>query len=294
MESKITNPLSSDYNENTDNQLITEVLNGSTKSLEALIKRHQDYIYNLAQKMVLSPFDAEDITQEVLIKIITKLSQFNGKSSFRTWLYRITINHILKMKKQWLESEITSFDNYGSQLDSITNATLTPQEEEEMKDLIIESKLACMNGMLLCLDREQRIVYVLGEVFQIGHKLGAELLGMSKDNFRQKLSRARNDLRHFMGQKCGLINENNPCRCSKKTKGFINAGWVDPSKMKFNTAYLKQIKEIIPNKSKELDDIIETRYDSLFYEDPFQEKDHITRLMKGILKDNKIKGIFNI
>jgi RNA polymerase sigma factor (sigma-70 family) len=49
--------------------------------------------------MTLSPFDAEDVTQEVLIKVITKLSQFKGKSNFRTWLYRITFNHFLKMKK---------------------------------------------------------------------------------------------------------------------------------------------------------------------------------------------------
>ena len=62
--------------------------------------------------MVLSPFDAEDVTQEVLIKVITNLSKFEGKSQFRTWLYKIVVNHILNMKKRQLENIITTFDNY--------------------------------------------------------------------------------------------------------------------------------------------------------------------------------------
>ena len=91
------NPFEISYDNSIDLRLIDEALKGSSKSLEQLIKRHQHYIYNVALKMVLSPFDAEDITQEVLIKVVTKLSQFEGKSDFRTWLYRITFNHFLKI-----------------------------------------------------------------------------------------------------------------------------------------------------------------------------------------------------
>jgi RNA polymerase sigma factor (sigma-70 family) len=82
-----------------DEQLIEEALLGNKKSLEDLIYRHQAWIYNIALRMVFYPQEAEDITQEVLIKIITKLSTFRKESSFRTWAYRIVINQVLNMKK---------------------------------------------------------------------------------------------------------------------------------------------------------------------------------------------------
>jgi DNA-directed RNA polymerase specialized sigma24 family protein len=63
--------------------------------------------------------------------------------------------------------------------------------------------------MPLC---EQRIVYVLGEIFGATDRLGAELLDISRDSFRQKLARARRDLCNFMQDKCGLVKASNPCR----------------------------------------------------------------------------------
>ena len=70
----------------TDNKLVQSALQGSQVALETLIKRHQGWIYNIAFRMVWHPQDAEDVTQEILIKIITKLATFKGASSFRTWV----------------------------------------------------------------------------------------------------------------------------------------------------------------------------------------------------------------
>jgi RNA polymerase sigma factor (sigma-70 family) len=288
------NPFSNNYGDKSDKELIQQSLEGSKAALEALIKRHQHYIYNVAHKMVLSPYDAEDITQEVLIKVITKLSQFKGESNFRTWLYRITFNHFLQMKKYWLEDNITTFDDYGKQLDSISDNELTTLEKAELKDFIEDAKLGCMNGMLLCLEREQRLVYVLGEIFGIDHNLGSQLLEMSKDNFRQKLSRARKDLYQFMNNKCGLINSNNPCRCHKKTMGFIKAGWVDKEKLKFNADYISKINQVAKEKSVDLDNELETKYATLFSDQPFQEKEHSDKLLNNILKDRNVTAIFNL
>lgn len=288
------NPFLNNYSDKSDNELIAQSLVGSKASLEALIKRHQHYIYNVAHKMVLSPYDAEDITQEVLIKVITKLSQFKGESNFRTWLYRITFNHFMQMKKHWLEDNITTFDDYGKQLDYIADSELSTLEKAELKDFIEDAKLGCMNGMLLCLDREQRLVYVLGEIFGIDHNLGSQLLEISKDNFRQKLSRARKDLYQFMNNKCGLVNSNNPCRCHKKTLGLIKAGWVDKDKLKFNTDYIRKICQVAKKKSEDLDSELETKYAMLFKDQPFQEKEHTEKLLFNILRDKNVKAIFNL
>ena len=62
--------------------------------------------------------------------------------------------------------------------------------------------------------RQPRLVYVLGEIFGVTDAIGAELLEISRQNFRQKLSRARRDLHSFMQNQCGLVNTQNPCRCA--------------------------------------------------------------------------------
>ena len=290
----IDNPFSTTYSETEDLQLIDKALNGSKDALEDLIRRHQDYIYNVALRMVLNPLDAEDLTQEVLVKVITKLSQFQGKSSFQTWLYRITFNHFLNTKKKRMEGAITTFEAYGQELDSIPTQSLSVEEQIEIAEQIEEAKLSCMSGMLLCLDRDQRLVYILGEIFAVEHHLGAELLEISKTNFRKRLERARRDLCNFMQQKCGLINHDNPCRCARKTKGFIVAGWVHPTHMRFNTDYVKRIEDVVQQKDSELHHLIDVDYQMLFQEHPFQEKHVVQQLHQSILANPKVQDIFEL
>jgi RNA polymerase sigma factor (sigma-70 family) len=277
-----------------DKKLIMEALGGSKTALEHLLNRHYNFIYNLALRYVLSPDDAQDLTQEVIIKVITKLSQFNQQSEFRTWLYRIVFNHFLNSKKRKMEYAVVSFDEYEKALDNIPNISLSISEEEELKEKVEDAKIGCMTGMLLCLNREQRLVYVLGEVFEIDSKTGSVLLEISTDNYRQILSRARKDLYHFMNNKCGLINTENPCRCPKKTKGFIKAGWVNESNLQFNNHFLKRISEIAVKKSNQCDNILEEKYGALFKEHPYYDRDKSTELLYSLIDDNELKSIFNL
>jgi hypothetical protein len=127
------------------------------------------------------------------------------------------------------------------------------------------------------------LVYILGEIFNIDHTFGSQMLNITKDNFRQKLSRARKDLYSFMNNKCGLVNKSNPCRCDRKTKSFIKAGWVEKDNLKFNTSYLKKISEIAPLKYEELIDSESYQYAKLYKELPFQEKEHSKKIILDVL-----------
>ncbi|MEO1257217.1 MAG: sigma-70 family RNA polymerase sigma factor [Bacteroidota bacterium] len=290
----INNPLSTTYDGSADQRLIEAALGGSGQALEQLVRRHQHFIYNVALKMMLNPADAEDLTQEALIKMVTKLSQFQGRSNFRTWLYRITFNHFLNTKKNSMETAITSFEEYGHELDRVTDQTMTKEEEIAFKELITEARLSCMSGMLLCLNREQRLVYILGEIFNVDHKTGSEMLEITKANFRKRLERARRDLYQFMQNKCGLLNQANPCRCARKTKGFIEAGWVDKDRMKYNTNFLNDILDVVEKKDDVLSDLLEDRYKTLFQKTPFQEKEHRERLMRSVLMDKEVRKLFRL
>src|SRR5512136_2138906 len=112
-----------DETQPNDMELVVLAQHGQREALETLLQRHQDWIYNIALRMVGSPQDAEDVTQEILIKLLTKLSTFQGKSSFRTWLYRIVANHAINMKKQPREYFFASFQHHANVRD------LTPDQD---------------------------------------------------------------------------------------------------------------------------------------------------------------------
>src|SRR6187399_2610460 len=97
---------------------------GDRGALDALLTRHQPWIYNVALRMVYLPQDAEDASQEILIKVVTKLGSFAGRSSFRTWLYRIAVNHLLNLRRTRAEEMGWTFDRYGQGLDAAPDTDL--------------------------------------------------------------------------------------------------------------------------------------------------------------------------
>lgn len=292
----MTNPfLEKNESESTDNELVTSAVSGNKKSLELLVKRHQAWIYNIALKMVWDPVDAEDVTQETLIRIITKLSTFRQESSFRTWAYRIAANYVINMKKRRMELHYTSLEKYGEQILSSRDTDLPDQNSVpvDVNLLIEETKIGCMNAMLLCLDREQRLIFILGNMFNVNDVTGSEIMEMSKDNFRQKLSRARKQLSNFMNDKCGLMKKDNPCHCSKKTKLMIDAGHVIPEKLLFSKNYIYTIEKVTPEKVENFNNLFEEKATKLFREHPFQESPDFVNSLNEILSHKEFRSIFN-
>jgi hypothetical protein len=155
-------------------------------------------------------------------------------------------------------------------------------------------RIGCTNAMLLCLDREQRIIFILSEMFDIDHKLGSEILGITPGNFRIKVMRVRQDFYNWMNNRCGLINQANPCRCAKKTKAFIDAGYVDPNNLKFNTNYKKRINELAQEKAIPLVNTMEDLHRNIFKQDPFQELPTPKRIVDEVLNNNLIKEILSL
>lgn len=283
------NPFAETIDETTDSELIEKSKNGSQAAVEKLILRHQAWIYNIALRMVFYPHDAEEVTQEVLIKAITRLSTFNGESTFRTWLYRIATNHVLNMKRRGGELQTQSFSGYGNAINGVPDLDLPDPKAVpvEVPLLVEEAKISCTMGMLLCLDRKQRLIFVLAEVFGVSDTVGSEILDMSPDNFRQSLSRARRDLYQFMNNQCGLINASNPCRCHKKTKGFIDAGHVDPNGMTFSSPRVTKIRSVASDTYAQIDNVFDQQYAALFRDHPFLEpKDQILWLRKMLENRN--------
>lgn len=96
----IGNPLAeSPATDPEDRALVLRAKSGDRAALEEPVRRHQAWIYSIDVRMLYHPQDAEDATQEILVKALTALSSYEGRSSFRTWLYRIVVNHVLNAKR---------------------------------------------------------------------------------------------------------------------------------------------------------------------------------------------------
>lgn len=240
--------------EETDENLVARSRAGDMDALDALVRRHQSWVFNLALRMVWRRDLAEDATQEILIKAVTKLGTFAGRSAFRTWLHRIAVNHLIDIRKSEMEEKAMTFSDIGASLDGLRDEDLPDPRTlpVETAILIEEAKLGCVTAMLMCLDRRQRLAFILGEVFGESSEAGAAAMDVSPENFRQLLSRARRDLYQFMNGKCGLVNTANPCRCARKASGFIRNGWLDPDRLEFSKDRIAAVREIAADRLDEL------------------------------------------
>jgi RNA polymerase sigma factor (sigma-70 family) len=220
--------------EQTIDQQIEAARRGDRAALEELIRAVQDRIYNLAMRMLGHPQDAQDATQEILVKMITHLGDFRGESAFSTWVYRIAINTLLNTHKRQEERQTESFEQLAARIEAgVTWTTGERQPDIDERLLAEEIKIGCTQGMLLCLDRDHRIAYILGELFEVSSQQGAEILEITSQAFRQRLSRARKLLRAFLQQHCGLIDPANPCRCQKQIAPCMASGRLHPDRLLF-------------------------------------------------------------
>jgi RNA polymerase sigma factor (sigma-70 family) len=288
-------PFRSDDGEDArDRELVQAARAGSSEALEELIRRHQGFLHNLSLRMLYAPQDAEDATQEILVKAVTKLDGFEGRSRFRTWLYRIAVNHLLNLRRMPREGRLT-FAGFAKGLDEAPEEELPDQHQVpvDLKLLVEEARLGCTMAMLLCLDREQRLVYVLGEILGATDAVGAEVMDIGRDAFRQKLSRARKDLHGFMNEKCGLVNAANPCRCQRKTRAFMRAGYVDPANLLFARDRVRQVKEVAVRSNPALQG-----YDGvcaeIYREQPFQEPRDVAARVRRVVESAEFRETFRV
>lgn len=226
--------------------LVEKAQNGDRRSLERLIVEIKDLVYNLALRMLLYPMDAQDATQEILVKIVTHLSTFKGDSRFQTWVYRVATNYLLTEKAKKSMEFALSFEAYGQQFIDAGHSETIAYTQNKGEQLLLEEevKVSCTHGMLLCLNEPNRMVYILGVILEFNSIEGAEILSITHGNFRKQLSRSKTKLRNFLEAKCGLANPKNPCKCTKKIDYLINEKIINPAALRFASQKERSIELI--------------------------------------------------
>lgn len=210
---------------------------GDRAALEAVVRAVQPQVHGLAWRFLWHPEDAEDATQEILVRLVTRLSSFRGESRFRTWMFQVACNALRTMRRRRMEERAMTAEAFAADLaEGLSDAPIATSPSVDEALLLEEVKVGCTTAMLVCLDREQRLAYILGEILELDHRTAAAALEVTPDAYRQRLSRARAAIVGLMRARCGLAHPENPCRCRRRVATAMARGHVDPQRLLFATS----------------------------------------------------------
>ena len=215
-------------------QVVARAVEGSGEALEEVVRRIQDQVYGLSLRMLFHPLEAEDASQEILIKVITNLKSFRFQGSFRGWVFRIASNHLKRARKCMLERVGYDYERAQAHIDRAQARGWFSRPLEAPEALLeVEMRSACTQALLMTLDRAHRLVFILAVVMEVSSREGAEILEITPAAFRQRLSRGRRRILEFLRSNCGLFQRDNPCTCSALAAGRVRQGWLNPERLLF-------------------------------------------------------------
>ena len=173
---------------------ITKILKGDTKSFAVLVDRYKDLVFTLALRMLKNREEAEEVSQDVFIKVYKSLSKFKGDSKFSTWIYRITYNSCLDtLKKYKQEYQMIPIDDYTEHqvmiIDNAFDALVEKEQKQAIEDCL--HRLPSKDSFLLTLYyfEEQS----LDEI--------SKILGLTANNAKVKLFRSRKKLTSILKER---------------------------------------------------------------------------------------------
>jgi RNA polymerase sigma factor (sigma-70 family) len=193
--------------------LAARAVTGDGRALSELCRALEGPVFRLCLRMLGDPTDAEDAAQDILVKVVTNLSQFQGQSALTTWVHTIAVRHLWAMKKSRAEERAVDGDTFARMLEQGLAFGATRPDSVEDRAFVDEVRLSCTQGMLMMLGREERLALVLVELLGLEGEEAAAVAGSTHEAFRQRLSRAREKLGGFLRAHCGLVDPERPCRC---------------------------------------------------------------------------------
>ena len=269
--------------------LVHKATEGDKKALETLVADVQDIVFNLSLRMLGTFADAEDAAQDILLKKITHLSSFKGGSAFTTWVFSIAVNHLKNYKKHMFARYPLSFEYYGDDIENGKIQDVPDLTQNVEKDILAEElKMSCTNVMLQCLDAESRCIFILGTMFKIDSRIAGDILGMTPEAYRQRLSRVRKKMAEFLGQYCGEYG-NGRCKCRDRVNYAIQSHRLNPLGLDYVAAAEIPVETMLDVKNA-MEDIDDLSQDFSFCK-PYQSSERTKHLIKEFLDSTQLSVI---
>ncbi len=271
--------------------LVDKAAEGDKEALETLVAGMQDLVFNLSLRMLGTFADAQDAAQDILLKMITHLSSYRGGSSFTTWVFSIAVNHLKNYKKHMFARRPLSFEYYGDDIKNGNVQDVPDLTQNVEKNILAEElKMSCTNVMLQCLDTESRCIFILGTMFKLDSRIAGEILEMTPENYRQRLSRIRRKMADFLEQYCGEYGGGR-CRCKDRVNYAIQNHRINPVQLDYTAAVEISVDTMLDVKNA-MEDIDELSQDFSFCR-PYRSPGHVKQLIQEFLESTQFSIIKN-
>ncbi len=172
------------------NEIILRAAEGQIEAFEEIYKVSSGYVYTVAFRVTNNREDAEEVTQDVFIKIYRNLKKFQFRSSFKTWAYRITVNMAINLinRRKRKKGKTVSYD------EDIDHKTSMERSEERIAEDTKKDNEELVENMLKILPPKLRTCIVLKDIEGLRYKEISEILKININTVRSRLKRARERL----------------------------------------------------------------------------------------------------
>ena len=209
-----------------------------------------------------------------------------GDSAFTTWVFRIAVNHLKNYKKHMFAHHPLSFEYYGNDIENGKIEDVPDLTQNVEKDILAEElKMSCTNVMLQCLDMESRCIFILGKMFKIDSRIAGDILEMTPEAYRQRLSRIRKKMADFLGEYCGEYGRGR-CKCKERVNYAIQSHRINPLQLDYMKATEIPIQTMIDVKNA-MEDIDGLSQDFSFCK-PYQSPERTRYLIQEFLDSKQL------
>ncbi len=181
--------------QSSDSEIISDFLKGNSSSFNFIVLKYQKKVYWVVRRMVLDHDDADDITQEVFIKLYRTMSDFRGESSLFTYLYKIAVNYSLNhLKKN---------RNKFEKLKNIDEESYNIKDSSQGQDAVMAEKERekLLKDAMLALPDQQRAVFSLRFYDELSYEEISKILGKSVGGMKANYFHALKKIQSFLLEK---------------------------------------------------------------------------------------------
>src|SRR5215831_10410238 len=177
----------------TENELIGRIKEGEKELYEILIRRNNPYLYKVGMSYGFNHQDVEDLMQDTFVSAFINLGKFEGRSTFKTWLVRIMLNHCYqKVNKSSHKNEKLMETNFNEQVVPVFHE----QQQADALKVVTNKEVSQIIGQALVqIPVDYRMVFCLRELNGMSTAETAEAIGISETNVKVRLNRAKHLLR---------------------------------------------------------------------------------------------------
>lgn len=178
-----------------DFELLAKFKKGDQQAFELLVRKYKTTVYNTIYSIIGNAQEADDIAQEVFLKVYTKAGSFKGKSSFATWLYRITVNRCVDELRR-RKNKIISYETEFNQEEKLKLKDVLASRENDITEKLRQKELQdIIQKAVNSLPEKYRIILTLKEIEGLSYKEISQIMKISLAKVKIWLFRARQKLK---------------------------------------------------------------------------------------------------